>query len=197
MDIQYSVPWSWNSNTLATWYKELTYWKTPWCWERLMAGEEGHGRGWDGWMASLTQWTWVWANSGSWWWTGKLVCCSPWSLKESDINEWLNWTCHTLTWISHGYICVPLILPTPLPPHPISPGCPRAPALGTLLHASNLPWSSILCMAMYMFQCYPLKSFHPCLLPLSPKVCSLHLCLLCCPACRIISTIFLNSIYMH
>ena len=63
--------WSWNSNTLATWCKELTYWKRPWCWERLKAGGEGDDRGWDGWMASLTQWTWVWVNSGSWWWTGK------------------------------------------------------------------------------------------------------------------------------
>ena len=63
--------WSWNSNTLATWCEELTHWKTPWCWERLMAGREGDDRGWDGWMASLTQWTWVWASSGSWWQTGK------------------------------------------------------------------------------------------------------------------------------
>ena len=47
--------WSWNSNTLATWYKELTHLKRPWCWERLKAGGEGDNRGWDGWMASLTQ----------------------------------------------------------------------------------------------------------------------------------------------
>ena len=61
--------WCWrgNSNTLATWCKELTQWKRPWCWERLKAGGEGDDRGWDGWMASPTQWTWVWANSGSWW----------------------------------------------------------------------------------------------------------------------------------
>ena len=51
-----------------------------------------------------------------------------------------------------------------------------------------------LCMVMYMFQCCSLKSSHPCLLPLSPKVCVLHLCLLCCPACRIVITIFLKSI---
>ena len=51
--------WSWSSNTLATWCKELTYWKRPWCWERLKAREEGDDRGWDGWMASLTRWTWV------------------------------------------------------------------------------------------------------------------------------------------
>ena len=63
--------WSWNSNTLATWCKELTLWKKPWCWERLKAGGKGDNRGWDGWVASPTQWTWVWASSGSWWWTGK------------------------------------------------------------------------------------------------------------------------------
>ena len=63
--------WSWNSNTLATWCKELTHWKRPWCWERLKAGVEGDDRGWDGWMASPTQWTWIWASSGRWWRTGK------------------------------------------------------------------------------------------------------------------------------
>ena len=56
---------------LATWCKELTHLKRPWCWERLRAGREGDNRGWDGWMASLIQWTWVWLNSGSWWWTGR------------------------------------------------------------------------------------------------------------------------------
>ena len=60
-----------NSNTLATSCEELTHWKRPWCWEGLGAGREGNNRGWDGWMASLTRWTWVWVNSGSWWWTGR------------------------------------------------------------------------------------------------------------------------------
>ena len=63
--------WSWNSNTLATWCKELTHLKRPWCWEGLGAGGEGDDRGWDGWMASLTQWTWVWVGSRSWCWTGR------------------------------------------------------------------------------------------------------------------------------
>ena len=45
--------------------------KRPWCWERLKAGGEGDDRGWDGWMASPTWWTWVWVSSGSSWWTGK------------------------------------------------------------------------------------------------------------------------------
>ena len=64
--------WSCNSNTSATWCKELTHCKRPWCWERLKAGREGDNRGWDGWMASPTGWTWCWASSESLWWTGKL-----------------------------------------------------------------------------------------------------------------------------
>ena len=51
--------WNWNYNTLATWWEELAHWKRPWCWERLKAGEEGDDRGWDGWMASPTQWIWL------------------------------------------------------------------------------------------------------------------------------------------
>ena len=63
--------WSWKSNTLATRWEELTHWERPWCWEKRKAGGEKDNRGWDGWMASPTWWTWVWASSGSWWWTGK------------------------------------------------------------------------------------------------------------------------------
>ena len=66
-----SFSWGWNSNSVATWCKRLTRLKRPWCWERLKVGGEGDDRGWDGWMALLTQWTWVWVNSGSWWWTGR------------------------------------------------------------------------------------------------------------------------------
>ena len=62
---------TWNCNTLATWYEELIHLKRPWCWERLKVGGEGDDRGWDGWMASLTQWAWVWVNSRNWWWTGR------------------------------------------------------------------------------------------------------------------------------
>ena len=67
--------WSWNSSTLATSCEELTHWKRLWCWEVLGAGGEGDDRGWDGWkdgwMAAPTRCTWVWVNSGSWWWTGR------------------------------------------------------------------------------------------------------------------------------
>ena len=54
---------NWSSNTLATWCEEPTHWRRPWCWERLGAGGEGGNSGWDGLMSSLTQWTWVFANS--------------------------------------------------------------------------------------------------------------------------------------
>ena len=83
-----------NSDTLATWCEELTHLKRPWCWERLGAGGEGDNGGWDGWMASPTQWTWVWVNSGSWWWTGL-----PGVLRFKECqrvgHDWvteLNWT---------------------------------------------------------------------------------------------------------
>ena len=72
-----------------------------------------------------------------------------------------------------------------LPPHHIPLRCPRALALDVLLRASNLHWSSILYMVRYMFQCYSLKSSHPRLLPQSPNVCSLHLCLFCSPTCSL------------
>ena len=58
--------WSWSSSTLATWCKELTHCKKPWCWEILKAGGEGDDTGWDGCTASLTQWTQVWTSSVSW-----------------------------------------------------------------------------------------------------------------------------------
>ena len=88
--------WSWNSNTLATWCEELTHWKRPWCWERLKAGEEGDNddREWDGWMASLTQWTWVWVSSGNWWWAGRPGMLQSMGL-QIDGHDWvteLNWT---------------------------------------------------------------------------------------------------------
>ena len=69
--------WSWKSNTLAIWCKELTHWKRFWCWEGLKAGGKGDNRGLDGWMTSPTQWTWVWVNSRFWWWTGKPGVLQP------------------------------------------------------------------------------------------------------------------------
>ena len=60
-----------NSNSLATWCEEQIHLNRPWCWERLKAGGEGDYREWDRWMASMSQWTWVWVNADCWWWTGR------------------------------------------------------------------------------------------------------------------------------
>ena len=84
-----------------------------------------------------------------------------------------------------------------LSPHPIPQSRPSAPALITLPHASNLDWQFVSHMVICMFQCHSPKPSHPCPLPQSPKDCSIHLCLFCCLAYRVIITIFLNSIYMH
>ena len=86
--------WSWSSNTLVTWCKELIHSKTPWCWERLRERGEGDDRGWDCWKASLTQRTWVWANSGRQWRTGKPGVLQSMGSQRVGHN-WatqLNWT---------------------------------------------------------------------------------------------------------
>ena len=76
------------TNTLATSCKELTHWKRLWCWERLRAGERDD-RGWHGWMASPTQWTWVWVDSRSWWWIGKLgVLRFMGSQSQTRLSDW-------------------------------------------------------------------------------------------------------------
>ena len=85
---------SWNSITLATSCEELTHWKRLWCWEGLGAGGKGDDRGWDGWMASPTRCTWVWVNSGSWWWTGRpgvLQFMGSQRVGHDWVTE-LNWT---------------------------------------------------------------------------------------------------------
>ena len=84
--------WSWNSNTLAIWWEKLTHLRRPWCWKRLRMGGEADDRGWDGGMASRTQWTWVWVNSGSCWWTGSPGMLQSMVTKESDTTKWLNWS---------------------------------------------------------------------------------------------------------
>ena len=84
---------SWNSSTLATSCEELIHWKRLWCWEGLWAGGEGDDRGWDGWMASLTQWMWVWVISRSWWWTGRPDLLR--FMGSQRVGHWvteLNWT---------------------------------------------------------------------------------------------------------
>ena len=108
----------------------------------------------------------------------------------------LYWFCHTSTWIRHG--CTRVHHPEPpslLPPHTISLGHPSAPAPRFLYPALNLDWRFISYM---IFTCFnAILPNHPPLLSQSPKDCSIHLCLFCSLAYRVIITIFLNFIYMH
>ena len=85
---------------VATRCEELTHWKRPWCWEGLKVGGEGDDRGWDGWMASPTQWTRVWANSGGWWWTGKLGVLQ--SMGSQRVRH--DWVTELTDWLTEGGI---------------------------------------------------------------------------------------------
>ena len=101
--------WSCNSSTLATSCKDLTHWKRLWCWEGLGAGEEGDDREWDGWMALLTQWTWVWVNSGRRWWIGRpgvLRFMGSQRVGRDWVTE-LNWTESPLINHSFGSVSFP------------------------------------------------------------------------------------------
>ena len=84
-----------------------THWEIPWCWKRLKAGGEGDDRGWDGWMASLTQWTWVWISSGSWWWTGKSGVLQSMGSQRvgSDWETELSWTWCTWHTSVYFFLC--------------------------------------------------------------------------------------------
>ena len=83
------------AETLILWPPDADNWfiGKDSCWEKLKAGE-GDDRGWDGWMALLTQWTWVWVNSWSWWWTGRPGVLQ--SMRSQSVGHgWateLNWT---------------------------------------------------------------------------------------------------------
>ena len=91
--------WSWNSNTLTTWCRELSDWKRPWCWERLRVSGEGDNRGWNHCMASPTQWAWVWANSGRWWRTGKLGVLQ--SMGSKRVRH--DWATERQQWLVKGF----------------------------------------------------------------------------------------------
>ena len=83
--------------------QRTTHWKRPWCWERLKTGGKGDNRGWDGWMASPTQWTWVWINSRSWWWTGKPAMLQYIGLQRVRHDwatelRWNSYKNYLLTW---------------------------------------------------------------------------------------------------
>ena len=79
---------------------KVFHWKRPWCWERLKAGEEGDDRGWDGWMASPTRWTWVWASCRSWWWTGKPGVLLPMESQRVRHGDWTELN-NLRTWTSY------------------------------------------------------------------------------------------------
>ena len=106
--------WSWNSNTLATWHEELTHLKRPWCWERLKAGGEGDGRGWDGigWHHRLNGHGFG-QTPGVGDGQGVLACCSSWDHKELDTTERLNWTQLNWTVTTHLLTHNTDILPIP------------------------------------------------------------------------------------
>ena len=86
------------AETPILWPSDAKNWlngkKKPWCWERLKVGEEEDDRGWDGWMASQTQWTWVWVTSRSCWWTGRPGVLQSMGSQRVG-HDWateLNWT---------------------------------------------------------------------------------------------------------
>ena len=94
--------------------KTLTHWKRPWCWEGLGEGGEGDNRGWDGWMASPTRWTWVWMNSGNWWWTGRPGVMRfmgwqrvrhDWATELNSISEHLTMKVSVVCSMRKGLVC--------------------------------------------------------------------------------------------
>ena len=131
--------WSWNSKTLATLCEELTHLKRPWCWERLQMGREGIDRGWDGWMASPTRWTWVWISFRSWWWTGKPVMLQSMGLQWVGHNEAteLNWSQAFSTCRKQG----PLSGCGAWASHCSGFSCCRAQVLGPLGFSSHGTWA--------------------------------------------------------
>ena len=141
----------------------------------------GRGRGWD--------------DLGEWHWSMYIIIC------EVDRRSRFFFLLYQffIFFILKSLIltCVPKHEPpSHLPSHSISVGHPHAPAPSMLYSASDIDWQFNSYMIVYMLQCHSPKSSHPLPLPQSPKVCSIHLCLFCCLAHRVISTIFLNSIYM-
>ena len=141
------------------------HWKKPWCWERLRAGGEGDDRGWDGWVVSPVQWTWVWASSGGRWWIGKPGVVQSKGLQRIR-HDWvtelkLNWTelqharlpCPSLSTrafshscplsvmpSNHLVLCLPLLLPPSLFPRiRVYPNESGGQSIGASASASVLP----------------------------------------------------------
>ena len=138
----------------------------PWCWERLRAGGEWDDRGWDCWMSSPTQWTWVWVDSGSWWWTGRpgmLRFMGSQRVRHDWVNE-LNWTMCVHGWIMffaeiHCCCCCYLVtqLCLTLRPHGLSPT--------RLLCLSNSPGENTVVGCHALLQgIFPIQGLNPGLL---------------------------------
>ena len=114
----------------------------PWCWERLKAGGEGDNRGWDGWMVSLTQWTWVWVNSRSWWWTGRPGVLQSMGSQRVG-HDWateLNWIlllCDYSETLSKFYCCSFAKL-CPILHDPVNCSTPGLPVLHYLLEFAQI-----------------------------------------------------------
>ena len=143
--------WSWNSNTLATWYEELTHLKRPWFWEWLKAGGEGDDRGWDGWTASPTWWTWFWASSRSLWWTGSLACCSPWGLSQIRLSDWTDWL---TDWLMLYCCSVAKLCLTPC--DPVDHSMPGSPVLYYLTEFAQIPVHLLPPSSPFVFNLYEL-----------------------------------------
>ena len=112
-------------------HAKSSHWKRPWCWEGLGAGGKGDDRGWNGWMASLTWWLWVWVNSGSWWWTGRPGVLQFIALQRVG-HDWateLNW--------GHPWI---LTVPVPKGQHRLSPNWDHSMAFSSEKHTFQIFW---------------------------------------------------------
>jgi len=131
--------------TRLHWYKTkqqtLVYWERLWCWEGLRAGGEGDDRGWDGWMASLTRWTWVWVNSRSWWWTGRpgvLRFMGSQRVGHDWVTELTDWLTSVSSHESTDPIMkTPSLWPNCLPKAPSPNSMPKHVDLGEALKCSH------------------------------------------------------------
>ena len=139
---------------LATWCEELIHLQRPWCWERLKAGGEGDNRGWDGWMASPTCWTWVWVSSRSWWWTGRPDVLQSMGLQRVG-HDWateLNWIgpppsyCGQSSLFTHAQTLSRPVLCDPMDRSPLGS------SVHGLLQARVLEWVAMLSSGIFLTQ---------------------------------------------
>ena len=103
------------------WSPDVKSWL--WCWVRLKAGGEGDDKGWDGWIASSARWTWVWASSRSWWWTGKPGALQSMGSQRVE-HDWateLNWTEAHAQFFATIKVLVSQLCPTLCDPMDCSP----------------------------------------------------------------------------